>query len=223
MQRSTLETRRRLIAAASELFAERGFHATTVRAIARRARVNLASGHYHYGSKQDLYVEVLREQFAEIWRTLRMRGATRPERDLARLGRSERIELLRRRIRLMLDQLIGPPPGLHGTLMQREMTDPSRALPLIVDEFVRPMVEETQRIVARLEPELDEREVRRCVLSIVSQAVFYRFAMPAMLRLHGFEAYPAGFAADLADHIAEFSLGGMERVGRRKKRGRRAR
>jgi AcrR family transcriptional regulator len=220
---STLDTRGRLIAAASELFAERGFHATTMRAIARRARVNLASGHYHYGSKKDLYVEVLRAQFAEIWRTLRMRGATRPERDLVRLGRDERIELLRTRIRLMLDHLIGPPPGLHGTLMQREMTDPSRALPLIVDEFVRPMVEETQRIVARLEPNLGEEEVRRCVLSIVAQAVFYRFAMPAMLRLHGFAAYPSGFAADLAGHIAEFSLGGMERVARRKRRGRRAR
>src|SRR5256885_3785765 len=42
------------------------------------------------------------------------------------------VDLLRARIKVMLDLLIGPPPGLHGTLMQREMCDPSEALPVIV-------------------------------------------------------------------------------------------
>ena len=55
-----------MIAAASALFAERGFHGTTVRDIAQRARVNLAAGHYHFGSKETLYLEVLRVQFADI-------------------------------------------------------------------------------------------------------------------------------------------------------------
>src|SRR2546422_4120500 len=36
---------------------------------------------------------------------------------------------------------IGPPPGLHGTLMQREMCDPSEALPVIVEEFIRPVTD----------------------------------------------------------------------------------
>jgi AcrR family transcriptional regulator len=212
-----------LITAASELFAERGFRATTARDIARRARVNLAAGHYHYGSKKDLYLEVLREQFAQIWRTLRVRGGTRPAGELERLGRAELESLLRTRIRLMLDNLLGPPPGLHGTLMQREMTDPSQALPMIIEEFVQPMMEETQRIVARLGPKLTASEVRRCVLSIFGQALFYRFAMPAMLHLQGLGAYPAGFAGELAEHIATFSLAGIERIGARRTRRRRAR
>jgi TetR/AcrR family transcriptional regulator, regulator of cefoperazone and chloramphenicol sensitivity len=218
MKQPTGDTRRRLIAAASELFAERGFRATTARDIAGRAGVNLAAGHYHYGSKKDLYLEVLREQFAQIWRTLRLRGGTRPPGELERLDRAELAELLRTRIRLMLDNLIGPPPGLHGTLMQREMTDPSQALPVIVEEFVQPMVEETQRIVARLEPKLTAKEVRQCVLSIVAQAAFYRFAMPAVLRLHDFTAYPSGFAGELAEHVATFSLGGIGRIGARRRR-----
>ena len=50
--------------------------------------------------------------------------------------------------------LIGPPAGVHGTLMQREMTDPSEALPVIVEEFIRPMKQEIEDIVTHLAPGL---------------------------------------------------------------------
>ena len=71
------ETKGRVIAAASALFAERGFHGTTARDIARRATVNVAAGHYHFGSKEALYLEVLRAQFADMTATLEARGRTR--------------------------------------------------------------------------------------------------------------------------------------------------
>jgi len=205
-------TRERLIAAASGLFAERGFRATTARDIAERAGVNLAAGHYHYGSKKELYLEVLRAQFEKISTKLARRGGSRPAAEIDRLGRDELVQMLVRRVQVMLDILIGPPPGLHGALMQREMADPSEALPMIVTEFIDPMMRETERIVARLAPSLPVDEVERCALSIMSQAVFYRMAMPAFLHRKGWKSYPPGFGADLARHIAEFSLGGMERV-----------
>jgi len=69
------DTRERLIAAASQLFAERGFHGTKARDIATRAGVNLAAGNYHYGSKKTLYLEVLRAQFAETRALLEATGA----------------------------------------------------------------------------------------------------------------------------------------------------
>ena len=40
-------TKHRLLAAATELFAEHGFHGTTIRDIAARAGVNVAAGNYH--------------------------------------------------------------------------------------------------------------------------------------------------------------------------------
>jgi len=122
-------TKDRLLTAAAALFAEHGFHGTKIRDIAARARVNVAAGNYHYGSKKALYLAVLRAQFAEIRASLAARGATRAPSELARLGRRELAGLLRARVKVMLDILIGPPPGLHGTLMQREMCDPSEALP----------------------------------------------------------------------------------------------
>lgn len=57
------ETRWRLLQAAAEVFAEVGYHAATTREICRRAEVNLASIHYYYGDKAELYREVFRLPF----------------------------------------------------------------------------------------------------------------------------------------------------------------
>jgi AcrR family transcriptional regulator len=216
-------TKERLLAAATALFAERGFHGTTARDIAQRAGVNLAAGNYHYGSKKALYLQVLRRQFAEIRADLADRGASRAPSELSRLSDAAIVDLLRVRLRAMLDMLIGPPPGLHGTLMQREMTDPSEAMPVIVEEFIAPMVDELEEILAHLRPGLARASLRRCVFSTVGQVVFYRFAMPAFLQMHGWTAYPPGLAAELAEHVTEFSLGGLERLDTRAPAGERVR
>jgi AcrR family transcriptional regulator len=50
-----IETRERILAAAIEVFAEKGFAQTSTREIAKRARANIASLHYHFGDKADLY------------------------------------------------------------------------------------------------------------------------------------------------------------------------
>jgi AcrR family transcriptional regulator len=57
------ETRWRLLQSATEVFAEVGFKAATTREIARRAEVNLAAIHYHFGDKAALYREVFRLPF----------------------------------------------------------------------------------------------------------------------------------------------------------------
>ncbi len=217
-------TKPRLLAAATQLFAERGFHGTTIRDIAERARVNVAAGNYHYGSKKALYLEVLRAQFANIRAELIRRGASRPESELRRLSRREVEAVLSARIKVMLDLMIGPPPSLHATLMLREMCDPSEALQVIVDEFILPFERELEDIVAHLLPAMDRHAVEHCGRSIVGQAIFYRFAMPAVLRMLRLRAYPRGFAGELASYITEFSLGGMTRVaGARVERRRHAR
>jgi TetR/AcrR family transcriptional regulator, regulator of cefoperazone and chloramphenicol sensitivity len=211
-------TRKRLLGAASALFAERGFHGTKARDIAARAGVNLAAGNYHYGSKKELYLQVLRAEFAETRALLKRRGAVRPAPELRHLSRRQIVRLLRARARAMLDLLIGPPAGVQGTLMLREMIDPSEALPVIVEEFIRPMKQEIEDIVAHLAPGLPRRDVERCAFSIVAQALFYRFTMPATLKMWGLHQYPRGLARQLAEHITEFSLGGIERLAGQKTR-----
>ena len=55
------ETKARLLEAAGEEFADKGFELARVRAICDRAEANLAAINYHFGDKEHLYLEVLRE------------------------------------------------------------------------------------------------------------------------------------------------------------------
>jgi AcrR family transcriptional regulator len=48
-----------ILAAARTLFAERGFHATTIRAVAASAGVNSALVHHYFGTKDRLFVAAL--------------------------------------------------------------------------------------------------------------------------------------------------------------------
>src|SRR5215470_3383713 len=52
------DTRRRLLEAAVEVFAQDGFRKATIQAICRRARANIAAAHYHFGDKERLYAAV---------------------------------------------------------------------------------------------------------------------------------------------------------------------
>lgn len=53
------ETRDAILRAARELFAERGYDGTTLRAVAERAGVDVALSSYYFGSKADLFAAAL--------------------------------------------------------------------------------------------------------------------------------------------------------------------
>src|SRR5687767_12068888 len=59
-------TRSRILATAAEEFGARGFAATAVDRIARRARVNKAMIYYHFPNKRALYTTIVREHFTPI-------------------------------------------------------------------------------------------------------------------------------------------------------------
>jgi AcrR family transcriptional regulator len=217
-------TSARLITAAAELFAERGFRGTSIRDIAERAGVNVAAGHYHYGSKEALYLQVLRDQFGQVGAIFRERGVAQPTAAaLRRMTTAEVEALLEARIAVVLEFLLGPPPSLHGALMMRELSDPTDALPIVVAEFIQPQVDEMGALVRRLAPHIGGADgVRRAVMSIFGQLLFYRFNQPAVLLLMGRSAYPPGFPRRIARHLAAFSLGGLARVAHPPRRRRRA-
>src|SRR6266702_8691200 len=59
--------RRQVLTVASELFAKKGFEATSIRDIATAAGMMSGSLYYHFASKEDLYVAVQDASISKIF------------------------------------------------------------------------------------------------------------------------------------------------------------
>jgi TetR/AcrR family transcriptional regulator, regulator of cefoperazone and chloramphenicol sensitivity len=203
------ETRRQLLEAAGEVFAEAGFRDATVREICRRAGANIASVNYHFGDKETLYVEVLRyaqgkalEKYPPL---LGVPADAPPEKKLHAFVLS-----------LLLRIFDKGRAAWHGKLMSREMIEPTGALDSLVEERMRPMAGLLWQIVADiLNRPLNHEQVRLCAFSVVSQCVFYHHCRPVVSRLFpNLEPLDAAGIERLAGHITQFSLAAMKRLPR---------
>lgn len=113
---SSEETRRRLLAAAEELFAERGYDAVSVRDVTRRAKANLAAVGYHFGSKEALFVEALRARA----RALNARRIAALDAVLAGSRQPKLRDILDAFARAMVEDVVSGRP--EGTRLHRLVT-----------------------------------------------------------------------------------------------------
>src|SRR5262252_7045142 len=89
-------TKARLLDAAGEEFAEKGYDAATVRSICARAGANVAAVNYHFGDKEQLYTHAV----IEAHRC----GVEMP--DESELFRGEPPDQLRRYVRHFLSRIL---------------------------------------------------------------------------------------------------------------------
>ncbi|HTB86266.1 MAG TPA: CerR family C-terminal domain-containing protein [Candidatus Sulfotelmatobacter sp.] len=208
---SQAETRRQLLEAAAEVFAEAGFQNATVREICRRADANIAAINYHFGDKEKLYAEVIRSSHAQTLEKypplLGLAADAPPEKRLRAYIHS-----------LLLRIFDHGPTSCHGKLMLREMIEPTGAMDILIEERIRPMSEQLWKIVGEIlnRPAADA-VVRQCAMSVVSQCVFYKHCGAFVSRLAP-EQMPKDDAGveKLADHITEFSLAALKQFRKSK-------
>lgn len=125
MSDSGSSTRERILAAGELLFAEHGYAAASLREVTELAGVNLAAVHYHFGSKEGLFTEMLRARIEPINR----RRVEMLEGALAESGGGPlSLEALFRIILRPLADALEGEGGLDRTflrLISRSMTEPS--------------------------------------------------------------------------------------------------
>ncbi len=56
---TSCDTKEQILNVAQRLFAEQGFAGTSLRSVVNQAEVNLSAVHYHFGSKEELFVAVV--------------------------------------------------------------------------------------------------------------------------------------------------------------------
>jgi AcrR family transcriptional regulator len=196
------DTRERLINAAGEVFAEKGFDQATVREICARANANIAAINYHFGDKERLYAESVKRAHCE-------HGQADTSEWPAHLTPEEQLHFFIRK--MMEDMLDRESPSWHIELTMREMSRPTTASGELVREYIGPKFELLHSILRQLLPaNMPVEQVRLHGFSIVGQCLLYRFHRPIGRLLIGEQAFQNLFDVDLlARHITEFSLRGL--------------
>ena len=204
-------TKERILNEAEALFAQKGYDAVSVRQITTVAHCNLAAVNYHFGSKQNLYLEVFRARWVPRARRLqeyfRESLAAQDSPSPTAVAKS-----------LAEAFLVGPLSDeerqRHHQLMARELGQPTEAFELVAEQVIRPFFKELADWLRSFMPEgLTEERLMLNVLSIFATVLYFSFAHMAVTRITG-RGYDAAFKAQLVEHITEFSvkgLGGIER------------
>ena len=194
-----------MLAAAEELFAEKGFRGAGVREITSAAGVHLSAVNYHFGSKEGLYLSVFRERFLE--RAGRVLASFKSRLEEGE-GTPDQV------VRALAEALLKGPMDdrqrvLHYRLLVREITEPSDAFDLISKQALQPFI---STLVAALSPHfpgMGEEALVLSALSVFAQIIYFNFARSKVTAVTG-RGYDDAFKELLVQHVASFSVGGME-------------
>jgi TetR/AcrR family transcriptional regulator, regulator of cefoperazone and chloramphenicol sensitivity len=205
-------TRDKLVEAAGYVFAERGYRAATIREICRRAGANVAAVNYTFGDKMGLYTEVLRRS---------MRAAQTAAMSVAMDASLSPEDTIRGVIRARLMSLCREArPDWAIRLVMHEFSHPTPAMARVVDEGMRPIYDRVRKAVGEIIGMPPDHETTRLsVNSIVGQILFYTFSQPVLARLQPELKLTPDQLDRIADHIADFSLAYLKKVGHGKRHG----
>jgi len=196
---ATDPVRARLLRVAQELFAERGYAAVSVRALARAAHVSPAMIAYYFRDKAGLLDAVLDEVFERLMAQIRELGEAAPAGGHAAEGF----------IRLYVETL-GREPWLPSFLVREVLAGdsarrarfvarfPARLLPVVLPLLQR------EAASGRLRTDLDPALT---LLSVIGMCAFPFLVEPLLGAVLGYRLDEA-FRARLADHSARLFLEG---------------
>lgn len=196
------KTRNRLLVTASRIFAQHGFHATTIADICEQAETNIASVNYHFGDKETLYLE--------SWRFAFTRELLLYPPDGGIVADAPAEQRLAGRINALVARIADV--NSHSfAIIHKEMAQPTRLLADILEKEINP---QRLAMLALLQECLGQsasaQQIQFCHLSIMGQCL----QLLRLQRLQGVHAqalYPQllNTSTAFAEHVVQFSLAGI--------------
>lgn len=199
-------TRGKLLTAAVDIFAERGYRDATVAEICMRAGTNVAAVNYHFGNKETLYIEAWRHAFSESVQAHPVHGGVSAD--------APPEERLRGQITSLLER-IADENNREFWFMQREIANPTGLLEEVMREEIRPLQQRTETLVRELlGPHVPDREVRFCEIGIISQCINPMVLRNRLNAKRGSGNGPPGIEdiKAYARHVVTFSLAGLRAI-----------
>lgn len=210
-RRDGLATRDQLLAEAVEVFAEHGYHKAPVSEICRRAGANGAAINYYFGDKWSLYTAVWRQYAGRLFKfSENLPAVGRPAEQLA--------ACIRGLIRQMADQSRA---GSMHRLHLHEIINPTGLMDEMMRQYREPFRRKLMQIIGKLlGPDTSPRAIQQCEISITSQcrSVLMLHKHPELI---GKRKFTTADVNRMADHVIAFSLGGIDRIKRTAKEGKR--
>lgn len=200
-------TRDRLLDEAENLFAQRGYHAVSVREITKAAESNLAAVNYHFGNKQNLYLEVFRSRWlpraSQIQQSFRQsiknNGIPTPNMVVQYFARA-----------FLEGPMSADERNRHLKLISGELLQPTEAFELVVEQIFRPLFGKLLEDLRNVMPDtIDEKQMVLNVFSILSMVLYFNFARTLITRFVGGQE-GNDLESRLVDHIVQFSLNGVD-------------
>jgi AcrR family transcriptional regulator len=208
IRKDAQETRSRLLAAAAEVFAEKGFWEATHAEICEKAQANTASVNYHFGSKENLYVEAWKHCHAESMKAHPPDGGVSPD--------APPEERLYGRILAFMHR-IADPDNHEIEIVHKEMANPTGLLMHAMHSTIESERQSTLALVRELLGEnTSEQAVCLCEMSLMSQCFGPMLHLRRGKMPPGAPRPPAPLAElsveELADHIVQFTLAGIRGI-----------
>jgi AcrR family transcriptional regulator len=199
-------TRERLLDAATEVFADRGYAGATVSEICERAGANLAAINYHFGGKDELYAETWRTAFEAALSAYPPDGGLPDDAPVESRFHAFVSSLLHR----ILEQ---GKRGHGGKLLLSELANPTEAIQDVRTETIRPLFEQSRALMREvLGPTVDEKTAAFATMSVVNQCLAIGFQRGRFPAFQNFLEMAETDVDGLADHISRFSLAGIAAV-----------
>ncbi|MBI3267750.1 MAG: TetR/AcrR family transcriptional regulator [Planctomycetes bacterium] len=198
MARPPTDTRDRILVAARDLFGKKGVDATSIRAIARAARVNLAMIHYFFGSKDNLVDAVLEAYYAQIGHAL----AAVPEAGQPRERLEAAIHAIVRYIQANQSVV---------RIVVREYTLQTPRLRRIVEKFLRPNFARLATTLAEGvgSGEFRALDVRYLAMAVLGMVMYPFVARPLLSQFLELDFETPAFAEGLAGTVLTLLFDGL--------------
>jgi len=199
------ETHERILDAAQKLFAEKGLDATSVRDITAEAECNVAAVNYHFGGKENLYLESFKAMLAPLRdQRLAMIGELMEREPAPTLE-----EFLVTFAEGFLDPLVDESRGrMFMVFVSREILDPRLPTSVFLEEFIVPLVDRAAAALNRVGPLMAPNDAVMCVFSLIGQLLHAVKAHHLATHVDVPEAIPFDLTGFL-EHFVRFSAGGI--------------
>src|SRR5579862_5409772 len=195
-------TSTRLLAAATEEFAQRGFASARVRSIAIAARANTAATNYYFGGKKGLYRATLKH----------LAGRLDPfDAEVLANGCASKCHI-HRSVVVMLNRFTGNPHAIPlAKILAHEALAPSGHLESILDEALAAELALLRSAIRNSTPDSDPEQLMRTARTILSQCVLFLFAGSSIGTAQATFAIDAEACEILASQITQLAQGNLKR------------